>query len=66
VDLREVRAPAAGVIDRVEMDSETIFIRRSKDEIKAAPEFDRERERDGSCRGVYGDYYGSLGSPPVP
>lgn len=56
----------AGIIDRIEMDSETIFVHRSKDGIKAAPEFELERERDASYRDAYGAYYGNLGFPPVP
>jgi hypothetical protein len=57
----------AGVIDRIDFDDETVYVNRPKDEIKAAPEFERERERDAEYRDVYGGYYGpgGLGGPAV-
>ena len=48
----------AGVIDRVDLDSETVFVNRTKDEIKAAPEFDADELRDDEAyRGRVGSYY---------
>ena len=47
----------AGVVDRVDLDSETVFVSRTKDEIKNAPEFDEERYRDDDYRGELGGYY---------
>jgi hypothetical protein len=49
----------AGVIDRVDPDSETVYVSRSKDEIKNAPEFDEANYRDETYRTqVGGHYYG--------
>jgi hypothetical protein len=49
----------AGVIDRVDPDSETVFVNRSKDEIKNSPEFDKDTYRDETYRSeVGGHYYG--------
>ena len=48
----------AGVVDRVDPDSETIFVSRTKDEIKNAPEYDGERGfADDEYRGQLGSYY---------
>ena len=47
----------AGVVDRVDLDSETLFVNRKKDEIKGAPEFDEAAYRDEAYRGRIGDYY---------
>jgi hypothetical protein len=49
----------AGIIDRVDPDSETVYVNRSKDEIKNAPEFDEDLYRDETYRTqVGGHYYG--------
>jgi len=55
----------AGVIVRVDADEQAVYVHRTKDEIKAAPEFDPVRERDASYRDVYGGYYGGFGSSGV-
>jgi hypothetical protein len=47
----------AGVVQRVDLDSETIFVNRTKDEIKDAPEFDEMNYRDEAYRTRVGDYY---------
>jgi hypothetical protein len=47
----------AGVVDRVDRDSSTIYIDRSKDEIEGAPEFDEERYRDAAYREELSRYY---------
>jgi hypothetical protein len=47
----------AGVIDRVDRDSETVYVSLAKDEIKNAPEWDDERGVDESYRAEVGDYY---------
>ncbi len=52
----------AGVIDRVEVDSERVFVNRTKDEIENAPEFDEDRYRDEAYRMDVGSYYGEGGS----
>jgi hypothetical protein len=48
----------AGVIQRVDLDTETVFVDRMKDEIKNAPEFDESAYRDESYRSTLGSYYG--------
>jgi len=54
---KKVMLPA-GVIERVDRDDETVYVNRSKDEIKDAPEFDENRYREGSYRDEIGAYYG--------
>lgn len=49
----------AGVIDRIDPDTETVFVARTKDEIKNAPEYDWP-ESD-SDRGVSDEYRRDLG-----
>jgi hypothetical protein len=48
----------AGVVERVDPDTETVFVSRTKDEIKNAPEFDEDAYRDEPYRSRVGDYYG--------
>ena len=49
----------AGVVDRVDLDAETVFVNRTKDEIKNAPEFDETMHRDDDeYRNRLGGYYG--------
>lgn len=57
---KKVMLPA-GVIRDVDPDTETVWVNRSKDEIKDAPEFDPERYRDESYRNSLGGYYGRGG-----
>jgi hypothetical protein len=47
----------AGVIQRIDLDSETVFVDRTKDEIKDAPEFDEANYPDEGYRSRVGDYY---------
>ena len=48
----------AGLIDRIDPESETVFVPRTKDEIKNAPEYDEERGfADDEYRGRLGGYY---------
>jgi len=51
----------AGVVERVDLDSETVFLNRMKDEIKKAPEFDEATYRDEPYRSQVGDYYSGTG-----
>jgi hypothetical protein len=51
---KKVMIPA-GVIERVDFDTETVFVDRTKDEIKSAPEFDENM-------GITDDYRQSLGT----
>jgi len=47
-----------GLIQDIDPDTETIFVNRTKDEIKSAPEFDETRYRDQAYRDELGGYYG--------
>jgi hypothetical protein len=47
----------AGVIERVDLDSETIFVNRTKDDIKDSPEFDETMYQDEAYRRRIGTYY---------
>ena len=49
----------AGVIRDVDLDSEKVFVDRSKDEIKSAPEFDEKNYSDTAYRDQVGGYYGA-------
>ncbi len=51
----------AGVIKRVDVDEEKVYVDRAKDQIKDAPEFDEERYRDAGYRDDLGGYYGPGG-----
>ncbi len=53
---KKVMLPA-GVVQRVDLDSETAFVDRTKDEIKNAPEFDESRYTDDAYRQEVGGYY---------
>jgi hypothetical protein len=48
----------AGLLGDVDLDAETVFVNRTKDEIKNAPEFDEDRYRDEGYRSELGGYYG--------
>ena len=54
---KKVMVPA-GVIDHVDLDGETVFVSRTRDEIKNAPEFDESRYRDETYRSELSGYYG--------
>lgn len=51
----------AGVVDRIDAEDETIYVNRTKDQIKDAPEFDESTYRDVAYRTEVGSYYGSEG-----
>jgi len=51
----------AGVIDRVDVSDERVYVNRMKDEIENAPEFDEDRYRDEAYRSDVGAYYGEGG-----
>ena len=54
---KKVMLPA-GIIDRVDLDAETLYVNRTKDEIKSAPELDSDELRDDEAyRGRVGSYY---------
>jgi hypothetical protein len=58
---KKVMLPA-GVIRNVDHDDEKVFVHRTKDEIKNAPEFDDSLLRDDDYRGRLGSYYGTGGA----
>lgn len=58
---RKVMLPA-GTIRRVDQDEEKVFVNRTKDQIKNAPEFQEDVSFDSSYRGRLGSYYGHGGA----
>ena len=48
----------AGVIQDVDLDARQVFVDRTKDQIKNAPEFDEDRYKDETYRSDVGAYYG--------
>jgi hypothetical protein len=58
---KKVMLPA-GVIRDIDLDTESVFVNRTKDQIKNAPEFDEKRYRDQSYRNELGKYYGPGGA----
>ena len=63
---KKVMLPA-GVLKNVDLDTETVFVNRTKDQIKNAPEYDEDKVRgDESYRDSYrsdlGSYYGPGGT----
>ena len=57
---KKVMLPA-GVVQRVDEAEERVFVNRTKDEIKNAPEFDESMRSDDAYRGRLGSYYGPGG-----
>jgi hypothetical protein len=53
---KKVMLPAA-VVQRVDLDSQTVFVDRTKEEIKNAPEFDESFYQEESYRTNLGSYY---------
>lgn len=51
----------AGVIDRVDVVDERVFVHRTKDEIENAPEFDESRFSDADYHTEVGTYYNEGG-----
>ena len=58
---KKVMLPA-GVIQSADHDDEKVFVNRTKDQIKDAPEFDESMARDEAYRGRLGSYYGHGGA----
>ena len=51
----------AGVVERVDLDTETAYVSLTKDQIKNAPEFDQDRHRDDDdYRNRLGGYYAGI------
>ena len=57
---KKVMLPA-GVIDRVDEADEKVWVNRTKDQIKDAPEFDDSMVSDTAYRSELGGYYGPQG-----
>jgi len=59
---KKVMLPA-GVVSKVDMDTETVFVNRTKEQIKNAPEYDEDQYKDStyskSYRTKLGSYYES-------
>jgi hypothetical protein len=55
---KKVMLPA-GVIDRVDLPEEKVYVHRTRDQIKNAPEFDESLGADETYRGELAAYYGS-------
>jgi hypothetical protein len=63
---KKVMLPA-GVVSRVDLDTETVFVNRTKDQIKNAPEYDPDEHRGNDryserYRADLGSYYGPGGA----
>jgi hypothetical protein len=58
---KKVMLPA-GVIRDVDLDAQTVFVNRTKDEIKNAPEFDKDTYASTKYRGDLTAYYGVGGA----
>jgi hypothetical protein len=53
---KKVMLPA-GVVQRIDQAEEKVYVNRTKDQIKNAPEFDDSLVEDESYRGRLGSYY---------
>jgi hypothetical protein len=58
---KKVMLPA-GVVRSVDEQEQKVFVDRTKDEIKHAPEYDESRATDESYRGELGSYYEAGGT----
>ena len=58
---KKVMLPA-GIVDRVDVENERVYVRRTKDEIKNAPEFEVPRYHDAGYREALNAYYGPGGA----
>jgi hypothetical protein len=57
---KKVMLPA-GVVERVDENDEKIYVNRTKEQIKNAPEYDDSKTTDTSYRSQLGGYYGQGG-----
>jgi hypothetical protein len=57
---KKVMLPA-GLIDNVDLDAQTVYVNRTKDQIKNAPKFEQSRLSDPAYRTDLGHYYGEGG-----
>ena len=56
---RQLLVPA-GLVERVDIDEQRVFVRAYQEQIKSAPEFDKTRPLDEQSRSTLGDYFQSL------
>jgi hypothetical protein len=56
---RKVLLPA-GIVESVDHDEQTVFVNRTKDEIKDSPEYNDGRFADDAYRSELGMYYGGF------
>ena len=52
----------AGIVQRVDETEEKVWVNRTKDQIKSAPEYEDEMYEDMSYRSSLGSYYGAGGA----
>jgi hypothetical protein len=52
------RMVPAGVVERIDHDDRKVYVNLTKDQIREAPDYDAERERDEVYRKDVGSYYG--------
>ncbi|NJP30873.1 PRC-barrel domain-containing protein [Micromonospora thermarum] len=62
---KKVMIPA-GTVNHVDHDERKVYVDRSKDQIKAAPEFDETADTDPAYRDKLGGYYGDTYSAIPP
>lgn len=60
---KKVMLPA-GVVNNVDHDDHKVYVDRTKEQIKAAPEFDEARHGDPAFRDKLGSYYGDTYTTP--
>jgi hypothetical protein len=58
---KKVMLPA-GVVREVDEEDETVYVNRTKDQIKDAPEYDESLTQNDDYRGRLGSYYGPGGA----
>ena len=51
----------AGVIERIDHENETVYVARTREQIKAAPEYEADRQDDHAYRSDLGGYYANQG-----
>lgn len=51
----------AGVVTSVDHDGQTVSVAMSKDQIKSAPDYDKQQSNDQRDYDTFGDYYGDYG-----
>jgi hypothetical protein len=51
----------AGVVERIDHNDEVVYVRRSKDDIKNAPEYDKDSPQSERYRTELGAYYDGFG-----